>query len=105
MASTDIPDDFPCGPNVGAVPGAQPKLLLRKIGDAYISGWTDQERAERYQVCSDLVAQLVPYARRKLKTNPTWDVSDFSRDLAAGIRAKPWGLTEVEIDWVVQRTC
>jgi hypothetical protein len=105
MTSTRIPEDFPQDPAPGAVPGAQPKLLLRKVGDTFVSGWTEEERALRYDVCADLVTQLIPYARRKLELNPDWDREELESRLAAGIRAKPWGFTEPEIGWMVRRTC
>jgi len=105
MTPTKVPDDFPRDPRPGAVPGAQPKLLLRKAGDAFVSGWTDEERALRYDVCADLVAQLIPYVRRKHAANPAWSRAEFESRLAAGIRAKPWRLTEPEIRWLVQHAC
>lgn len=105
MTPTKIPEDFPRGPQAGAVAGAQPKLLLRKIGEAFVSGWTDEELALRYDVCADLVAQLIPYARRKLEANPAWSREELESRLAAGIRAKPWGFTEPEIGWMVRRAC
>ena len=105
MTPTKIPEDFPRGPQAGAVPGAQPKLLLRKVGDTFVSGWTEEERALRYDVCADLAAQLIPYARRKFEANPDWGREGLERRLVAGIRAKPWGFTEPEINWLVQRAC
>lgn len=105
MTPTKIPEDFPRGPQAGAVPGAQPKLLLRKVGDTFVSRWTDEELALRYDVCADLVAQLTPYVRRKREAHPAWSRAEFESRLAAGIRGKPWGLTEPEISWLVQRAC
>ncbi|SEB19807.1 hypothetical protein [Variovorax sp. YR216] len=105
MTPTKIPEDFPRDPRPGAVPGAQPKLLLRKVDDAFVSGWTDEELALRYVVCADLVTQLSRYARRKLEANPAWDRAELERRMAVGIRAKPWGFTEPEIDWMVRRAC
>lgn len=105
MTSTKIPEDFPRSPHAGAVPGAHPKLLLRRVGDTFVSGWTDEELAQRYDVCADLLTQLIPYARRKREANPEWGRAEFERRLAAGIRAKPWGLTEPEINWILRRAC
>lgn len=105
MTPTKIPEDFPRDPRPGAVPGAQPKLLLQRVGDAFVSGWTDEELALRYDVCADLVTQLIPYARRKLEANPAWDRVELEKRMVAGVRAKRWGLTEPEITWVVRRAC
>ena len=105
MTPTKIPEDFPRGPPTGAVAGAQPKLLLRKVGDTFVSGWTEEELAVRYEICADLVTQLIPYVRRKREANPAWSRAEFESRLATGIRSKPWGLTEPEIHWLVRRAC
>ena len=105
MTSTKIPEDFPRDPGLGAVPGTQPKLLLRKVGNTFLSGPTEEELARRYDVCADLVTQLIPYARRKLEANPDWGREALERRLTAAIRAKPWSFTEAEISWMVRRAC
>ena len=105
MTSTGIPQDFPREPSPGAVPGAHPKLVLRKVGDTFRSGWTEEELALRYEVCADLVIQLIPYARRKFEANPDWGRKGLERRLAEGLRAKPWDLTEPEVAWLVARAC
>jgi hypothetical protein len=105
MKRPDIPADFPRSPILGALPGSQPKLLARKIGDRFVSGWTEEETALRYNVCADLVTQLIPYARRKLDANPAWGRDGLERRLVARIRAKDWELTDAEIYWVVRHAC
>jgi hypothetical protein len=104
MSSTGIPEDFPRGPELGAVPGAQPKLLLRKIGETFVLGWTDEERARRYEVCADMVTQLIPYTRRKAEANPDWGREVLEGRLAAGIRAR-WNFTEAEVIWLARSVC
>jgi hypothetical protein len=104
MISRDIPEDFPRGPGAGAVPGSHPKLLLRQVGGAFVSGWTDEERALRYEICADMVSQLTPYIRRKGEQNPDWGREVLERRLAAGIRAK-WNFTDIEIAWMSRRAC
>ena len=105
MTSTTIPEDFPRDLWLGTVPGTQPKLLLRKVGDTFVSEPTEEELARRYDVCADLVAQLIPYAGQKVEANPDWSREELAVRLAAGIRAKGWGFTEPEISWMVRRTC
>jgi len=105
MTPTKIPEDFPRDPAPGAVPGAQPKLLLRKVGSTFVSGWMEEELVLRYDVCEDLVTQLIPYARRKLEASPERSRKEFEGRLAAGIRAKHWGFTDPEIAWMVRRAC
>jgi hypothetical protein len=86
------------------VAGAHPKLLVRKVGEAYVSGWTDEERASRYEVCADLVTQLISQVRREAEANPEWGREGLKRRLAAGIRAK-WNFSEAEINWMVRHAC
>jgi hypothetical protein len=105
MTSTSIPEDFPREPEPGAVPGVQAKVLLRKVGDTFVSGWTHEELAQRYDACADLVTQLIPYARRKREAHPDWSREGLERRLAAGIQAKAWGFTDAEISWMVRRAC
>lgn len=59
----------------------------------------------RYDICAGLVTQLIPYVRRKFEANPGWDRAGLEHRLAAGIRAKPWGLNEPEISWIVRHAC
>ena len=96
-----IPPDFPTGRPEGAVPGAQPKILVRKVGDQFISGYTPEELAERYDICEDLVRQLVPYCARKQSENPTWSKDDLVSRVRKGVQAKDWGLSGPEIEWIV----
>lgn len=45
------PEDFPRDYGVGAVSGAQPKPLVRKVGEVFVSGLTKDERYARYDNC------------------------------------------------------
>jgi hypothetical protein len=99
-----IPEDFPRRPNPGAVGGAQPKFLARKIDGKFITGFTAEELAERYDLAQDLVEQLIPYSRQKLKEHPDWDATSFGPKLRKGIESKGWDITVAEIDWVVAHT-
>lgn len=105
MTSASIPEDFPRSPGPGAVAGAQPKVLLRQVGGAFVSGWTKEDLAIRYDVCADFVIQLASYGRRKLEAHPAWGRAGLERRLTAGIRAKSWGFTEAEISWMVRHAC
>ena len=98
-----IPEDFPRDPFPAALPGAQIKFTARKIDGRYVVGLTEEERRERYEACLDLVEQLVVYTERKHRemTNLTMDelLDKFDRD----IRLKDWGLSGVELDWVMKQ--
>lgn len=99
----NIPEDFPRGP-LAAVAGVQPKLAVRRVGDSYVSGWTDDERAERYDNCDDLVRQLVSYYHRKTKENPDWTheftLSRLERGVAQKTEGGVWDLTSEELHWI-----
>ena len=79
----------------------QPKLLVRKVGDLYVAGQTQAERLARYEICLDLVQQLLPYCRRKKTEKPAWSVQDIVDKTHQAIRSKNWGLSEAEIQWAV----
>lgn len=72
--AVEIPADFPRGFLPGGVPGAQPKLLVRKVGEKYFSEMTDDERRERYEICSDFAQQLISYCKRKQTEKPEWSI-------------------------------
>jgi len=97
-----IPADFPQPEAQGAVPGAQPKLLLVKVGDSYFPPSTDTSIEERHGVCADLVSQLTPYARKKLALHPHWGTEGLEARLLEAIEKKRW-LSGAEARWIVQR--
>jgi hypothetical protein len=103
VTASNIPTDFPRDPFPGAVPGVQPKVLAREIGDQYVVGLTDGELQERYDVCADLVQQLIPYCLRKLLENPTWTQANILLKVAHSAKSKKWGLSTLEVDWIVIR--
>lgn len=102
--TSNIPSDFP-REIAGAVPGAQPKLLVRKEGDRYVSEGNEEERAERYGICVDMVEQLAPRAQRYHGAHPDWGREGVQERLHAAIRAKGWDFTEAEIQWIVRNAC
>ena len=99
-----IPDDFPL-PTIGAVPGVQPKLLVRLSDGRYIGDAVTQEAQERYQLCADLVVQLTSYAHRKQAEHPDWPRAEVQAKIASGLLRKSWGLSNPEIHWIVVRAC
>ena len=101
--TSNVPTDFPRDPFPSAVSGVQPKLAARKIDGRYVVGLTDEELWGRYDVCADLVRQLIPYGKRKQCENPTWTQADVVLRLANGVRSKEWGLSPQEIDWIVEK--
>ncbi len=58
-----VPDDFPRDRMPAVVPGVQTKVGVALSRGRYVVGQTEEERAERYDICEDLAHQLVPKAR------------------------------------------
>ena len=102
MASV-VPPDFPRDPQSGAVPGTQPKLLARRVDEKYVTGLTNDELAERFDLCEDLVRQLVPYCQRKRSERPEWSSEVVLQKTSVGIRSKDWDLSDAEIAWTMRQ--
>lgn len=98
-----VPDSFPREPCLGAVPGAQPKVLVRKAGDIFVAGQTESERRERYEICLDLVQQLLPYCQRKRVEKPACSIEDIVDNTHHAITEKNWDFSGAEIQWVMAR--
>ena len=101
--AVNVPLGFPRETLSGGVPGAQPKLLVRKVGDKYLAGMTDEECEQRYEICIDLSQQLILYCRRKQAEKPEWSTGDILRKINQGIRSKNWDLSEAEILWTMEQ--
>ncbi|TAM55187.1 MAG: hypothetical protein EPN57_04075 [Paraburkholderia sp.] len=102
-----VPDDFPREPAPGLVPGAQPKLLVRKMDERYRIGLTDEELWARYEACEDLARQLAEYASRKMSSSGLL-LNDALERVAKGLKAKvgasQWDFYPAEITWMIKRT-
>ena len=101
--AVNVPADFPRDPPPGAVPGAQPKLLARRVGDKYVAALTDEEVAERFRICEDLVRQLLPYCHSKHLARPDWSTEVVLRKTFIGIRSKRWDFSDAEIAWTLRQ--
>ena len=100
-----IPKDFPREPVVASLAGVQPKLSVRLnvVSGKYVSGPTEQDVQERYEVCADLVTQLVAkcHANRDSKYVHLSEVQILER-LLAQLLATDWGAA-AEMRWVIRR--
>ena len=107
MSPKPLPVDFPRIFSQGAISGVQPKLLLRKVGDTYQAGPTDDEVYERYIVCDDLAEQLAAYASRKMTAN-AWSLQTAVSKVEAGVLKKVhsgvWDFSTAEVTWTIERT-
>jgi hypothetical protein len=102
-----VPDDFPRESMRAAVPGVQPKLLVRKAEGRYQSALTNEELWTRYDACEDLARQLARYGSGKMKQFG-WSKDDVLEKVEKGLSRKvsvgEWDLSNAEIIWVMRRT-
>jgi hypothetical protein len=105
----ELPTDFPNDQILGAVSGAQPKLLLRRDDKgAYVSlRLSPEELMHRFECANDLADQLVDYFMRKKSQHPDrTDESNLER-IRLGLAKKAadgkWPYTEAEQAWIMKR--
>lgn len=109
MSTRQIHPEFPREPIPGAVGGAQPKLLLRKneLGKYVSPGLSNDEVSARFELCDDLVGQLLHYVKRKKLENPDWsdefNLARTKRGVEKKVRAGAWRISLAEVDWVMSR--
>ena len=93
------PSDFPRDYGQGAIGGAQPKLLVRKIGDTFVQGLTEEERYARYDACFDMVKQLAAYCHRKLLERPEWSPKELLEKVRTSVEARAdWDFSPGEVN-------
>ncbi|RCW69197.1 hypothetical protein DES41_10668 [Pseudorhodoferax soli] len=98
----DVPPDFPRG-ELGAVAGAQPKLLLRRTEAGVLSSeLSENELAARFAFCDDLCGQLVAYCERKAGENPLREQSDVVRRVARSKQLNDF-CSRAEAQWILKR--
>lgn len=98
-----VPADFPIAAIPSALSGANPKMsVVEEDGKFYTPGTSPSEVAAAFEVCADLVVQMVPYCERKL--------ASFQGDQEATLRAvfrslvnKKW-CTDLQSEWIVRKT-
>jgi hypothetical protein len=106
MTASSVPQDFPREVPMGAVPGAQPKLLVRQEAGQFVATEpSDEEVQGRHELCEDLVQQLLRYRARKQAERPDWTPAQVREKTAAGVRRKSfgWGLSPAETEWILRR--
>ena len=100
------PPDFPREPELGSVSGAQPKLLLTKVGDRFLTGFTEDEVHRRWLVCEDLVQQIVAKTGKRMREGRINDLNDHVNKLQVWLEAQAWegwSVTSAEARWMRDR--
>ncbi len=98
-----IPVDFPIAAIPSALSGAHPKMgLIEEDGKFYAPGTSPSEVATAFEVCEDLVVQMVPYCERKL-TAFQGDQEATLRAVFRSLLSKKW-CTDLQSEWIVRKT-
>jgi len=102
MDSDDVPADFP-QEFLGAVTGAQPKLLVGKNDRGEYLSESAAQRAERWAICADLCEQLGEYVNKKWNGEGPRDAFAEKVAHALDLKRATWGLSLAEAGWVKAR--
>ena len=100
------PADFPRDDIPGAVCGAHPKLLLTKVGDRFLTGFTEDEIYRRWLVCEDLVQQIVAKTGKRMREGRINYLNDYVNKLQVWLEAQVWegwSVTSAEARWMRDR--
>ncbi|KGH27942.1 hypothetical protein [Comamonas testosteroni] len=96
------PSDFPRQHGFSALSGTQPKLSVVEIDGRYYLDQPDEDEIyQRYDVCADLVDQLITYCEKKKQPSYSWEA--LLNAVAHSLSKKPWGLTADENDWIMKK--
>lgn len=101
-----IPADFPREPVIASLSGVQPKLAVRLDADSgkYDNGPAKQDVQERYEVCADLVNQLVAKCRANRSTKYLLlSEAQILERLLSQLLGTNWG-SYAEMKWVIRST-
>lgn len=97
-----IPDDFPIEEIPSSLAGAQPKLnLVEEDGQYYAPGSSPSEVDSAFEVCSDLVLQMIPYCTRKKSELAVTEEETLKRVLQ-GLINKGWCTTQ-QCRWIMKQ--
>jgi hypothetical protein len=102
MNAAVVPEDFPRDTMPAAVPGAQPKVCVRLLGDIYVAGQSDEERKERWLICEDLAKQLVRVARNDALAHPDQSPAQTLGRVRVSVRRTAW-VSPHELQWLIRR--
>lgn len=99
----DVPSDFPRPASFGALPGAQPKIIVTEYkGKFYPPEGTPPEIHERWQNCEELARQFASELRLDKAANVTLRTETEMLEQHFRIFRKSW-LTEDEAKWMIRR--
>lgn len=99
-----VPEDFPRPVHQGAVPGAQPKLLMTQYkGRFYTPGCTPPEIFDRWHVCEDIAKHLsAKSVESKAGKRSHMSELEILAQYLPRLIATRW-TSEAEARWVIRR--
>lgn len=102
------PEDFPRRTMASGLGGAVLKFSARRLEDGGFSALVpDEEHQQAYENALDLSSQLVGYALRKERENPTWtrefNLQRIRDGIAAKVESREWDFTPAEQTWIMMR--
>lgn len=106
MTNESIPEDFPRKGPTASLSGVHPKLAVRldASAGAYVAGPTDDEIRERYDICADLVQQLVAKCQKNRGTKyASLTEAKILAGLFEQLTKTNWGSRE-EMAWIIRHT-
>lgn len=97
-----VPEDFPVAAAPSAIACAKPKMnLVEEGGKFYAPGTSPAEVIAAFQMCDDLVSQMVSYCQRKLVAYEGNQEATVKAALK-GLLAKRW-CTDAQCVWIMRR--
>ncbi len=84
------PADFPRQHAPGSVSGVQPKLVVVKVDDRFISEVDEEEIYRRWLVCEDLVQQLVVKTVQRMREGRVADLTEYAAKLQQWLETQEW---------------
>ncbi|MDR5750363.1 MULTISPECIES: hypothetical protein [unclassified Caballeronia] len=97
-----VPDDFPHERVPAAVPGVQTKVGAVLLSRGRYALQSDEQRAERWDICEDLVHQLLAKARADAAKHPAQMPAETLERVRKAVAGKGWCSPE-ELQWLIQR--
>lgn len=100
----EIPVDFPRPEHMGALPGAQPKLLaVMYEGKFYIPGCTPPEMVERVTLCNEIIDRITTMIKEVHESESSEDLRNrILSDYLAKIKAASW-TSHPEAHWIIRK--
>jgi hypothetical protein len=96
-----VPDDFPHERMPAVVPGVQTKVGAVLSRGRYVLE-SDEERAERYEICEDLAHQLLPKVRADAAKHPGHTLDETLERVRKAVAGNGW-VSREELQWLMRR--